>query len=118
VVGENERVSAALSFLSGGNISKFGQLLFESPQSSIENFKNSCPELDFLVNESIGNPLCLGAMLSGGGFGGISIHLVEDSQLEEFREKTSLLFEREFGFEPENYVCKSANGANSGKYLS
>ncbi|MCM8537185.1 MAG: galactokinase [Lentisphaeraceae bacterium] len=118
VVGENERVSKALSFLSVGDIESFGQLLFDSHQSSIENFENSCPELDFLVKASIESRFCLGARLSGGGFGGISIHLVQDQQLKEFREEMSLIFEQEFGFRPKSYVCKSANGASSHKYLS
>ena len=53
------------------------------------NFENSCPELDDLVEIAKSNPLCLGARLSGGGFGGISIHLVKSSDAEQYAHASS-----------------------------
>jgi mevalonate kinase len=53
------------------------------------NFNNSCPELDELIAYALADNRCVGARLSGGGFGGISIHLVKKKDAEDYR--TSLL---------------------------
>ena len=70
VIGENTRVFQACDLLSRGDLRAFGRLMFESHESSIRNFENSCPELDFLVEAARALPQALGARLSGGGFGG------------------------------------------------
>ena len=76
ITGENERVAAALAGLEKGDVSILGEAMFASHRSSIENFENSCPELDLLVQAARTVPGCLGARLSGGGFGGATINLV------------------------------------------
>ncbi len=76
VVGENGRVAAAVAGLEKGDASILGEAMFASHQSSIANFENSCPELDRLVEAARAVPGCLGARLSGGGFGGATINLV------------------------------------------
>jgi galactokinase len=77
VVGENERVLEGCDALRRGDVARFGQLMFDSHQSSLDNFENSCPELDQLVETARGTPGVYGARLSGGGFGGATINLVE-----------------------------------------
>ncbi len=76
-VGENARVAAAVAGLERGDASVLGEAMFASHRSSIENFENSCPELDRLVEAARSVPGCLGARLSGGGFGGATINLVQ-----------------------------------------
>ena len=83
VVGENERVLAGVEALRRGDIAAFGQLMFESHESSRFNFENSCPELDQLVAAARGTPGVFGARLSGGGFGGATINLVEKGREEQ-----------------------------------
>ncbi|MCH2174142.1 MAG: galactokinase [Lentisphaeria bacterium] len=111
VVGENERVQEGLKALEGDDIVKFGKLLSASHQSSIDNFENSCKELDILVSAGQALEACIGARLSGGGFGGISIHLVREEDAEKYREDLDTAFKMETGTEPETMICKVGQGA-------
>lgn len=83
VVGENERVLEASDALQNGNLARFGELMFASHESSRIHFENSCPELDQLVETARHTPGIYGARLSGGGFGGATINLVEAGREEE-----------------------------------
>lgn len=86
IVGENERVTHAVGFLAYGDMEALGRLMFQSHQSSRTNFENSCRELDILVELAQMHPACLGARLSGGGFGGATINLIRREQAENFKE--------------------------------
>jgi galactokinase len=83
ITGENERVLAGSAALERGDLEKFGALMYESHESSRLFFENSCPELDTLVATSRQTPGVYGARLSGGGFGGATINLVERGREEE-----------------------------------
>jgi galactokinase len=83
ITGENERVLEGSEALRRGNIAQFGELMFASHESSRLNFENSCPELDRLVETARKTPGVYGARLSGGGFGGATINLVEKGREEE-----------------------------------
>jgi galactokinase len=82
ITGENERVLAGVAALKQGKLTEFGRLMFESHESSRVNFENSCAELDLLVATARKTPGVLGARLSGGGFGGATINLVEKGHEE------------------------------------
>jgi galactokinase len=86
VVGETDRVERAMAFLKSKDLAGFGKLLDESQESSRFNFENSIPALDKLCEASKNSPGHLGARLSGGGFGGSTLHLVEAKQEERFLE--------------------------------
>jgi galactokinase len=83
ITGENERVLAGSEALRKGDIAAFGKLMFASHESSQKNFENSCPELDTLVDAARKTPGVYGARLSGGGFGGATINVVEKGREEE-----------------------------------
>jgi galactokinase len=83
ITGENERVLAGSAALRKGDLRQFGNLMFLSHQSSRINFENSCPELDLLVATASQTPGVYGARLSGGGFGGATINLVEKGREDE-----------------------------------
>jgi galactokinase len=83
VTGENERVLEGSAALRKGDIARFGELMFASHESSMVNFENSCPELDRLVEAARKTPGIYGARLSGGGFGGATINLVEKGREKE-----------------------------------
>lgn len=77
ILGENQRVLAGCQYLHTGAWRAFGELLFESHQSSRANFENSCRELDVIVAAARALPAVLGARLSGGGFGGSVVLMVD-----------------------------------------
>jgi galactokinase len=111
VVGECERVMQAIELLKTNKISEFGQLWWDSHESSRINFENSTPELDKLVELSHQIPGCLGARLSGGGFGGISIHLVQNDKLDEYKLQISEEYQKYYGSAPQIIICKPGAGA-------
>lgn len=84
VVGENARVAAAVDALRAGDLAVVGMLMNESHESSRVLFENSCEELDFLASEARGIPGCLGARLTGGGFGGAVLALVKRGEEDDF----------------------------------
>jgi galactokinase len=84
VVGETDRVERAVACLMKNDLPGFGRLLDESQESSRLNFENSIPALDKLCEASQNPPGHLGARLSGGGFGGSTLHLIETRQEKEF----------------------------------
>lgn len=112
VVGENERVIKGVEYLESGDVEAFGKLLFESHESSKEYFENSCPELDFLVEQAKSIPGCIGARLSGGGFGGISIHLVKATEADKYCERIGAAFKLQTGIETELIKCAIGDGAS------
>ncbi|NBQ65737.1 MAG: galactokinase [Verrucomicrobia bacterium] len=84
VVGETDRVERAVACLKKNDLPGFGKMLDESQESSRTNFENSIPALDKLCQASKRSPGHLGARLSGGGFGGSTLHLVEAYREKEF----------------------------------
>jgi galactokinase len=111
VVGENARVATAVSCLAQGNMEAFGKLMFESHRSSIEHFANSCEELDFLVETAQGIDGCLGARLSGGGFGGATINLVTRESAESFGQQMAEAFRKKYSNDPLILVSPACDGA-------
>ena len=111
IIEENDRVIKAKAAIEAQDLITFGRLLTESQESSRINFENSCQELDILTG--CGKVLSgfYGARLSGGGFGGISIHLVDSSEAEIYRKRLETAFEIEVGRKPDTMVCKIGQGA-------
>jgi galactokinase len=112
VVGEDERVLEAVRLLGKGDVKAFGSLLFQSHESSMKNFENSCEELDVLVEQAKSIEGCAGARLSGGGFGGISIHLVEEAKAEKYCERLKTAYKLQTGKEAETIICSAGDGAS------
>jgi galactokinase len=85
VVTENERVQQAVSALHKDDFQKLGNLLFQSHQSLRDDYEVSCPELDLLYECGKDFPSCLGARLTGAGFGGSGIALVGKKEIPAFK---------------------------------
>ncbi len=112
IVGENQRVTFGDRALREGDIEQFGQYLFQSHESSRDFFKNSCPELDCLVELARAQPGCLGARLSGGGFGGATINLVRQAEVERFSNALHQQYYERTGRRTEPLLCRIVDGAN------
>lgn len=113
ITGENERVFAAVEHLRNGNAAAFGQLMTASHQSSIENFENSTPELDALVRIANAQPGVYGARLTGGGFGGAIVSLVDSARIEEIAPAVEAAYLAETGHHGKAYRCAIGDGALS-----
>ena len=113
VTGEDERVMQGVEALRQGKIETFGQLLFQSHESSRFNFENSCPELDALVEIAHTLPECLGARLSGGGFGGITIHLIRSADADTYRSRLECAYRNMTGKEIKTILCPIGDGASA-----
>lgn len=111
VVGENERVMHAINALRAGRAEELGPLMTTSHRSSMENFENSTPELDLLVDLAIAQPGCLGARLTGGGFGGAIVALVEIEQAESVRIAVEQAYIAKTHHKPTGILCKAGDGA-------
>jgi len=111
VVGEIERVVCAERALRDEDHRQFGQYLFQSHQSSRGFLKNSTPELDLLVDLARAHPGCLGARLTGGGFGGATVNLVAYHQAESFMEHMARRYEERSGIKLQPVLCQIVDGA-------
>lgn len=112
VVSEIARVAAAEQALREGDHAQFGQYLFQSHESSRDFLRNSIPELDLLVELARQHPACLGARLTGGGFGGATINLVRHHEVEGFVEHMAREHERHTGRALRPMVCQIVDGAD------
>ena len=83
VIREQERVVQAVDGLRGGNANRFGELLNASHESLAKDYEVSCPELDELTSWLRSRPGVLGSRLTGAGFGGCTISLVQKRVAEE-----------------------------------
>ncbi len=111
VIGECRRVAEGVAALEAGDVEAFGKLLFESHESSRTAFENSTPELDYIVELAHSIPGALGARLSGGGFGGITIHLVKSQDAEEYAARIAEAFALKYNVKAETILCDIGEGA-------
>ena len=111
VVSEIARVVAAERALRDDDHRQFGQFMLQSHESSRDSLKNSTAELDTLVELARKHPGCLGARLTGGGFGGATINLVAYHQAEDFMEHMAREYEARTGHKIKPTVCQVVDGA-------
>jgi galactokinase len=83
ITGENERVFAGREALLAGDVDTFGELMFVSHESSRDNFENSTPNLDALVEIAHSTNGVIGSRLTGGGFGGSTVSLIRAEQAQD-----------------------------------
>ncbi len=112
VIGENARVQDAANALQQGDIPHFGFLMFESHHSSMVNFENSCTELDQIVQIARQTEGVLGARLSGGGFGGSAILLIQTESAERICASLDAAFQNNLGHACLLQVIHPADGAH------
>ena len=111
IVGEDERVFAGVEMLRRGDREGFGALMFASHESSRLNFENSTPELDALVALARDIPGVLGSRLTGGGFGGATITLVERQHAARVAAELGRRYTEQTGNHGHPLLCESADGA-------
>jgi len=110
-IGENERVRKGSRLLAGNDLAGFGQLMYESHESSRTLFENSCPELDAIVAAARQLPGVLGARLSGGGFGGSVVALAHPRDAAGAAAALATTYRHAFGRTCDTCVLVPSDGA-------
>ena len=111
VFAENERVRAARKAASRGDTEALGSAMVESHGSSRDLLGNSCAELDAAIEIAAGLSGFLGGKLSGGGFGGATVNLVERASVEEFCGRIASEYARRFPTPLRLFVTSPGDGA-------
>jgi galactokinase len=111
VIRENERVLRGLAAIKSKHYEELKRLMLASHASSRDLFGNSTPALDFLVEEASKLPGFLGAKLTGGGFGGSTVSLVEKASEEAFTKELAARFEAKFSRVPPRLSAGIGEGA-------
>jgi galactokinase len=112
VVTENARVLAAREALINNDLETLGALMQKSHASLRDDYEVSCNELDIMAALADNFPGCLGARMTGGGFGGCTINLVRIDQVEQFAIHMREGYQGVTGIAPEIYSCAAADGAS------
>jgi galactokinase len=100
--------------LKSGDVAEFGRLMSASHASSRDDFANSSPALDALIESAEESPGFLGGKLSGAGWAGCTVNLVASDQAGAFAESVAASYSRRTGTPPEIHVCHAADGASAG----
>jgi galactokinase len=104
VVTENQRVLESLELLGGGDVEGFGDLMYDSHESLRHDYEVSCRELDVLVDATLEMRGVAGARMTGAGFGGCTVNLVEEDHVERFTEAITDKYFRSTAKRAEVYV--------------
>lgn len=111
VVTENARVRQAADALRRGDCTAFGSLMNESHTSLRDDFEVSCAELDLMAELARRQPGVYGARMTGGGFGGSVVSLVEDQHVNRFLDEVTAGYRASTGIAPDLTICHAAAGA-------
>lgn len=111
VITDSQRVLDGLVCLRAGDAKGFGALMTAAHASFRDDFAASCEECDLLVRLALDLEGCLGSRLTGGGFGGCTVSLVETARAEEFAEKLREGYRAASGVTAQAFVCEIADGA-------
>ena len=112
VITENSRVLEAAETLKESDLVRFGVLMAESHSSLRDDYQVSCKELDLMVDLANQLPGVHGARMTGGGFGGCTVNMVEANAVDEFTASVAGGYKNATGLQPEIYVCTAADGAS------
>ena len=111
VVEENQRVRDAAACLRAGDLTCFGELMRQSHRSLRDLYEVSCRELDIMAEVAEGIPGFYGGRMTGGGFGGCTLNLVESKNAAAFAQEISGRYQQAVGIKPAVYICSADDGA-------
>jgi len=114
VLGENDRVLASVEAMRAGDAETFGRLMNASHSSLREDFEVTNEELDVMAEIARVQGGCFGARMTGGGFGGCVVALVEREKMAKVEAAVVREYESETGRTPEVFVTRAADGTGPG----
>jgi len=110
VVTEQKRVLESVEMLKKGDVVSFGRLLTASHKSLKNDYEVTGIELDTVVFEALNVEGCIGSRMTGAGFGGCAIALVENRKIDEFQKQISKGYTKKTGLRADFYKCGISNG--------
>ncbi len=113
VVTENARTLAASELMKAGDARGVGRLMLESHVSLRDDYEVSSPALDSMVDAAMESPGVFGARMTGGGFGGSAVALVDTERLDRFMEETERAYRAASGLEPTLLPCVATGGTDT-----
>lgn len=112
VITEDDRTQKSIAALNANDLHQFGQLMNGSHNSLRDDYEVSCKELDLMVDIARAQNGCLGARMTGGGFGGCTVNLVLADRVDEFVANVSQSYKKQTGLEPDIYISVPSEGAH------
>ena len=112
VVSENQRVLDAVAAMRSGDVARLGLLFNASHASLRDDFEVSSEALNWIVEAAQSQAGCYGARMTGAGFGGCAVALVDGSKLEAFVPAVEAEYRQRSGLEAGVYVCRASAGAS------
>ena len=113
VVSENYRVEESLNALKNDKLELFGKLMQASHHSLRDNYEVTGNELDCLVAAALKVEGVIGSRMTGAGFGGCTVSLVEQKSLDQFYEKVSFEYRGKTGLIPQFYLFEPSDGVRA-----
>ena len=111
VVSENQRVLSMVESLRCGNMTEVGALMAQSHRSLRDDYEVSCAELEAMVEAAQGTAGTIGARMTGAGFGGCAVALVDTAALPGWVPAVLDRYRAAIGIQGETYVCEATDGA-------
>jgi len=111
VITENHRTEAAADAMVRGDVDELGELMSQSHASLRDDYQVSSAALDAIVESAMGHPACRGARMTGAGFGGCAVAIIDAAAAESFVHAVSADYAHLTGHTPTLYVCQATNGA-------
>jgi len=111
IISENKRVQGVAELFEEGQTDGLRELMEASHESMRDDYEISCRELDVMVEIAGRQRGVYGARMTGGGFGGCTINLVDAEHAGEFQARVSAEYEAAIGLRPDIYICEASQGA-------
>lgn len=112
VIQEIDRTQKAAKAIEKNDLETLGALIYGSHNGLQHQYKVSCNELDFLVNQAKKNKNVLGARMMGGGFGGCTINLIKKEEAENFAKAASKAYKNKFDKDCSVYFVELSKGTH------
>jgi len=111
VITENDRTLQAAHAMRRGEVHALGVLMNKSHASLRDDYEVSSNALNAMVLSARAHDACYGARMTGAGFGGCAVALIDAAAADDFAEKTAATYQEKTGNTPAVYVCRATNGA-------
>lgn len=116
VISEDKRVLDAIDALKNNDLAAFGKLMTGSHESLKDDYEVTGIELDTLVEEALKLDFVLGSRMTGAGFGGCTVSIVEEDKVDDFINVVTENYEKKIGYKPTMYIAEVGEGAREIKY--